>query len=328
MNIFIDLGTSHFRAGTKEKGVLVNEPSVVAYRGSQVIVGTEANRMIGRIPRGIRLAYPVEDGIVKDLDAAVDTVKYIIGKCSPSKYLNRYNIVFSSPWKLTDVEKGALKEAASAGTSRRVEFVDASVAAALGAELPIEDPTGCMIVNLGGGTTEVSILSMGGVVHSRRQSVGGKTIDDEIVELLRKEYRFTIGQPSAERLKHLASAAPGEQAFEVSGRNLMTRLPGKRKVDEKLLQKSLESYVDTIQQLIVEALESCPPELIGDIVDRGIMLVGGGAHSQYILERMRQRIEIPVVSAESPDLCIIRGLMRYETGETKGRFGRLKQNVS
>jgi rod shape-determining protein MreB len=211
------------------------------------------------------------------------------------------------------VDRKALEEAARAVGAGSVHFVEAPIAAAIGAGLPIDKPTGCLVVNLGGGTTEVSLISMGGIVDSQSVNSGGQAIDEEIVDAIRKQYSFVIGTRSAQALKHQVGQPSADNVFKVRGRNLETGLPDTLEVPRQFIEPMLEAYTDKIIQLLIQAIEACPPELVGDIMDHGVILVGGGAYMQRVVNRLTERIEVPVVADDEPDTCVIRGLMKTRT---------------
>jgi rod shape-determining protein MreB len=314
MHLYIDLGTSNFRAGASIQKAVLNEPSVVAYGpGQSTIVGGQAEQMLGRHPGEIRLTRPMEGGIVRDYDAVVDVLKYAVSKLHVNRVLRKFSITMSCPGTQSQVDRKALEEAARAVGAGNVHFVEAPIAAAIGAGLPIDKPTGCLVVNLGGGTTEVSLISMGGIVDSQSVNSGGQAIDEEIVDAIRKQYSFVIGTRSAQALKHQVGQPSADNVFKVRGRNLETGLPDTLEVPRQFIEPMLEAYTDKIIQLLIQAIEACPPELVGDIMDHGVILVGGGAYMQRVVNRLTERIEVPVVADDEPDTCVIRGLMKTRT---------------
>lgn len=319
MHLYIDLGTSHFRALSSDGKLLINEPAVVAYRpASRPTVGSRAEQMIGRHPDIIDITRPLNGSIMQDLDAAVEVIRYAVQRLQPNRFLRKFSVTLSCPSDQSQVDRKALEEAARMVGARQVQFVESSIAAAIGAGLPVDKPTGCFVVNLGGGRTEVSLISMGGIVDSRSLNSGGRAIDQEIVDLIRKEFAFVIGIQSAEQLKREASQPSSQETFEVRGRNLSTGLPETLVVPRRLLASTLHHYNDRIVRLIVEAIEACPPELVGDIIDHGVILVGGGAYMKGVVSDLANRIDVPVVSDEEPDTCIIRGLAQTKLPTRRG----------
>jgi rod shape-determining protein MreB len=310
MNVSIDLGSCGFRAGLSQRQEILNEPMVVAYGSAAApVVGAQAEQMIGRHPGNIRIAFPMEGSIVRDFDALVDVLKYIVTTLVPRRWLKRFNITIAHPGHQSPVDKKALDEAARMAGARRVQFVEATLAAARGAGLPMDEPVGCLVVDLGGGTTEVSLISLGGIVERRSLNQGGRAIDQEIVDQVQRRYAFAIGLRTAEQLKRWACQPSEEKEFTVRGRNLATGLPDSLRIPRSLVEESLHQYTDQILGLIRETMEACPPELVGDVMDRGLMLVGGGAYMQTVLKGLQERTEVPVVADPEPDTCVIRGLL-------------------
>ncbi|SFV02552.1 rod shape-determining protein [Alicyclobacillus macrosporangiidus] len=325
MHVCIDLGTSNVRAGWMDhrgnaEGAFVDEPAVVAIPDAgPTVIGKEAEAMIGRHPDAIRLVRPVDGGVVRDFDAAVAVIRHVVRQLGADGIGRRLSVTLAVPSSQSQVDRKAMEEAARAAGAREVRFVESSIAAAIGARLPIDRPTGCLVVLMGGGLTEASLLSMGGIVDSRTVRSGGQAIDSEIVDLLRRQYSFLIGLPSAEQLKRAASQATPEAAFEVRGRNLETGLPGTLRVPRALVEQVIDAYTERIVQLIREAIEACPPELVGDILDHGVVLTGGGAHMDRVVSQLATQIEVPVTAADEPDTCVVRGLMH--TRHPKARQG-------
>ncbi|WP_051322209.1 rod shape-determining protein [Alicyclobacillus contaminans] len=313
MHIVFDLGTSTFRAAVPGQGEWISEPSVVAFdEAGRCMVGAEAAEMIGRNPQVVRVVRPIQAGAVADFDAVVQLMQRQMARLSSAGWRRRCTVTLSIPAELTQVERKALAEAATAAGAKQVEFMEACVAAAIGTELPIGEPTGCFVVNLGAGITEAAILSMGGIVNYQFMQFGGAAIDAALMERLKKEYGFLIGQLSAERLKRACSTRDdGMAELVVKGRNLSTGLPDQRQVPVSLVHEQLDAYADMVVDLMVQTLTSCLPELVGDIMDRGIVLVGGGAECPRLVERLKHRTEVPMVVADNPLDCVIRGLQQH-----------------
>lgn len=323
LQITIDLGTSHFRAGLAGEQRIISEPCTIARKeNGKLIIGAEAERMVGRHPDSVTVTHPFYGGSVKDFDGTVAVLKYIVEQLIPNKWARRFDITLAVPNMLTPVERRALQEAARMAGARRVELFDTLVAAAIGANLPIDQPTGCLLVSLGAGSTEVALLSLGGIVDSRRVSIGGRTVDEEIMNWVRRELAFLIGVHTAENLKCQSDTTAETPSFAVKGRHLETGLPQEIKIPSTVVKDSLVNYYETIVSLIVQTIEACPPELVGDIMDRGIVLVGGGANEVNVLKHLTFRTEVPIIVADVPETCVIRGLMRAK--RTSGRVGSSK----
>ncbi|MCL6633284.1 MAG: rod shape-determining protein [Alicyclobacillus herbarius] len=343
MNLAIDIGTCGFRAGVVTRSDLLNEPSVVAYgQASGPVVGRLAEQMIGRHPGHIRISFPIEGSIVRDFDALVDVFKYIVATALPGRLRKRFDLVLAHSSHQSQVDRKAFDEAAKAAGARRVQFVEATLAAARGAGLPIDQPIGSLIVDLGGGTTEVALLSLGGVVEQRSLNVGGRAIDQELVDKVQRHFAFAIGLRTAEVLKqwacqdpdpmpalaetatatestssessevpHASGAESGQATFKVRGRNLTNGLPDSLEIPLGFVREILDQYAEQVIGLIRDTMEACPPELVGDVMDRGIVLVGGGARMNRFLDILRQRIDVPVAADAEPDTCVIRGLLQH-----------------
>lgn len=319
-NLAIDLGTSYFRAGLMGGDTILSEPSAVARGGyGKLVVGESAERMVGRHPESVEVLYPVQGGSVKDYNGTVQVLRYIVQKLIPKKLVSSFDVTLAISSALTPMERRALEEAIREVGARRVVFYDSLVAAAMGTNVPIEDPIGCLLISMGAGTTEVGLLSLGGVVDCRRLNVGGRTVDEKIMEWLRKERAFLIGARTAERLKWKIGTA--QDSLKIKGRSLATGLPKEIEVPEAVVKQSLDDYYESIVGIIVQTMEACPPELVGDIMDHGIVLVGGGASDNKVLQTLTSRVEVPMIIAESPETCVIRGLMKANShiGSSRGK---------
>jgi len=313
VNLVCDLGTTNVRAAVAGSGnKIINEPCVIAFdslRGA--IIGVEAYRMIGRNPDAIEIVTPMEGGVVKHLESVVEIMKHCVKRLTRrGSFTRKFNLTLSIPSGLTQVEQKALKDAGRLAGARDVKLVNSTVAAAVAVGLPIESPIGCLVMNLGSGVTEAALLSMKGVVASHWVRTGGHAIDEAIVERLKKEYSFLLGLHSAEELKREVCNDRKSNEFEVRGRNLKTGLPDCLTVPRSVVDEQLSSYCDTIIELIGHTISACPPELVGDIIERGIALVGGGANISGLVSELSTRLEVPVMVPEDPETCVIRGLLQ------------------
>ena len=283
----VDLGTTNFLVYVKGEGVILNEPSVVSMieteGKSQVLaVGNEAKVMLGRTPGKIKAIRPMRDGVIADFEIAEEMIKYFIKKVHKRSTLSNPQIVICVPSGATNVERRAIREAADAAGARRVYLIEEPVAAAIGAGLPVAEPTGSMVVDIGGGTTEVAVLSLGSVVLSTSIRCAGDKFDDSIQEYMRTAHKLAIGETTAERMKkEIGSACPPDDgegtSLYVKGRDLITGLPKEISVSQRQIAEALAEPVAQIIDTIKRALEQTPPELSADIVERGIMLTGGGS---------------------------------------------------
>ncbi|MDB5085360.1 MAG: rod shape-determining protein MreB [Bacilli bacterium] len=317
MNLVIDLGSSQFRAAVIGNEEFICEPNVVANdKSGRFIIGSEAEQMIGRNPDVIQVWHPIQNGIVRDLDATVEVVKHAVNQIRKGRLKTRYKLTVAVPTGLSQVEKRALHQAGRQAGAHEVQLFESSIAAALGAGLPIDTPTGCLIVNLGAGVTEVSLLSMGGVVESRSIRKGGLNIDESILEQIRKRHHFAIGLRSAEQLKLQFESGREQTHYEVRGKSLTTGLPDTLVISRSLIEDLVIGHYQMVVNLIVETIEACPPELVGDIMDRGILLVGGAANAASVLS-LTSQTHVPVVVAEEPENTTIRGLMRTQQAGSK-----------
>lgn len=313
MNLVFDLGTSHFRAAVIGSNTILNEPCVIAYdRRGKTMVGTEAHRMIGRNPSGIDVVKPVEGGVIRNVDAAVELIRQCIGRLGQRRLTRKFELTISVPSGLTQVETRALEDAGHSAGARRVRFMNAAVAAAIATGLPVDRPTGCLVVDLGAGVTEASLLSLNGVVASHLLKFGGQSIDEAIVERVKQEHGFLLGLRTAEICKQAICSDTELGRFEVRGRNLHTGLPDSLWIDRKVVDEEISAYTKAIIELIGEAISSCPPELVGDVVDRGIVLVGGGANITGLVRQLTSSLSVPVVVADQPDTSVIRGLLKAQ----------------
>ncbi|MCL6444120.1 MAG: rod shape-determining protein [Alicyclobacillus sp.] len=322
MHIICDLGTSNFRAAMVGGDRILCEPSVIAMdRDRGVTVGSKAHEMIGRNPDVIKIVSPIEEGVIRDIEAAAEMIRYSARQFGGGgRMARKFSLTMSIPSELTQVETRALEDAARLAGAKNVRFMNACVAGAIGAGLPVEGPNGCLVVNLGGGVTEVSLLSLKGIVSSHTVRRGGQAINEAIIDRLRKDHAFHVGLLSAETLKRCAYEHVDWQTFEVRGRDLATGLPRSVHVPRSVVDAPLAAYVDSIVDLISAVITECPPEFAGDIIQRGIVLIGGGAKVQGLAAQLRERLEAPVVTSDDPDTAVIRGMMIAEM-RAAGKFG-------
>lgn len=318
----IDLGTANTLVYVKGRGIVLDEPSVVAItevRGKKQVlaVGEEAKHMLGRTPGNITAIRPLRDGVIADFDVAEEMIKHFIRKVHNRRAFASPQIVVCVPSGSTAVERRAIQESAESAGARRVLLIEEPMAAAIGAGLPITEPSGSMVVDIGGGTTEVAVISLGGIVYARSVRVGGDKMDDAIISYIRKSFNLLIGESSAERLKiDLGSASMPENATDggpvraVKGRDLINGVPREIVVSQAQIAESLAEPVMQIIDAVATALENTPPELAADIVDKGIMLTGGGAMLNRLDEVLRSATGLPVSVAENPLTCVAIGTGR------------------
>lgn len=303
--IGIDLGTANILVYSKEKGIILNEPSVVALNtsdGTVLAIGHEAKEMIGKTPTSISAIRPMKDGVIADFDLTSGLLREIMRRISTNG-IRKPNVVVCTPTGATSVERRAISDAVKSTGVRSVVLIEEPVAAAIGADLPVAEPVANVIVDIGGGTSEIAIISYGGVVSSTSVRTGGDHMDEEIIQYIRKNYNLLIGQTTAERIKKELGFAPIEhvvQTAEIRGRDLLTGLPKTVQVSSTEIQSALSETLQRILEAIRNTLEMCPPELSGDIVDRGIILSGGGSLLQGFRDWLVQEIDVPVHMAPSP----------------------------
>ncbi len=324
----IDLGTANTLVHLKGHGVILTEPSVVAiqvHSGRVVAVGEEAKQMIGRTPGNIVAIRPMKDGVIADFDVTQSMLKYFIGKAlGGKKSLVKPRVVISIPTGCTTVEERAVKEAALAGGAKEAYLLEEPMAAAIGAGLPVHEPTGNMIVDIGGGTTEVAVISLGGIVTAKSVRVAGDKMDEAIIQHLKRNYNLLIGERTAENIKiNIGSALleDPELFYEVKGRDLVTGLPQTIQVSSVEIQQALRETVEQIIEGIKVCLEKTPPELASDIMDRGIVMAGGGSLLRGLDKLIGYETHMPVYVCEEPLLAVARGTGRVlENIETLKRL--------
>ena len=311
-DIGIDLGTANTLVFVKGKGIVLREPSVVAINSNTkkpLAVGREAKLMIGRTPGNIIAIRPLKDGVIADFDTAQGMIKAFIEK-GISKGVKRPRIIVCYPSGVTEVEKRAIEEASRLAGASDVVLMEEPMAAAIGAGLPVSEPTGSMIVDIGGGTTEVAIISLGGIVTSKSLRVAGDEFDQSIIAYVKKEHSLMIGERTAEQIKMEIGSAykvEDEKTMEIKGRDLITGLPKTVTISEDQVREALREPVSSIVEAIKTTLEKTPPELAADIMDKGIMLAGGGALLQGLDILIEKETNMPVHIAETPLDCVVLG---------------------
>lgn len=315
-DVGIDLGTANTLVCVKDRGVVIREPSVVAVdvRSKTVLaVGTEAKQMIGRTPGSIVAVRPLKEGVIANFDMTADMLRRFIQKAIRNAPFAKTRVIICVPSGVTEVERKAVKDAAVGAGARSVTLIEEPMAAAIGAGLPTDKPTGSMIVDIGGGTTDVAIISLGGIVTSKSIRMAGDAFDEAIINYIKKKYNLLIGERTAEEIKiNIGSASPyeGEGAMEVKGRNLLDGLPKGVEITSAEIREALSGPIGQILDAIRTTLEVTPPELSADIIDRGIMLTGGGALIRGIDQLIADETKIPVHVAENPIDCVVIGTLK------------------
>ncbi|MBC7374868.1 MAG: rod shape-determining protein [Frankiales bacterium] len=305
-DLAVDLGTANTLVYVRGRGVVLNEPSVVALNtttGSVVAVGTEAKRMIGRTPANIVAIRPLRDGVIADFETTERMLRYFIQKVHRRRYFTKPRIVVCVPSGITGVEQRAVKDAGYQAGARRVYIIEEPMAAAIGAGLPVHEPTGNMVVDIGGGTTEVAVISLGGIVTSQSIRTGGDRLDQAVIAYIKREYSLMLGERTAEDIKMaIGSAFPtqDEPVAEIRGRDLVSGLPKTIVVSAEEIRKAMEEPVNAIIDAVKATLDTCPPELAGDVMQHGIVLTGGGALLHGLDERLRHETGMPIKVADNP----------------------------
>lgn len=318
-DLAIDLGTSNTLIYIKGKGIVCNEPSVVAVqqdgRGGRKIlaVGREAKEMLGRTPGAVSAIRPIKDGVIADFEVTEAMLRYFITKAHNRRAMVKPRIVICVPNGITEVEKRAVKESAESAGAREVYLIEEPMAAAIGADLPVEEASGNMIVDIGGGTTEVAVISLAGIVYSRSIRVGGDKMDEAIIQHIKRRYNLLIGERSAEQIKiKIGNAYPGDEprVMQVKGRDMIAGVPRTVEISSDEVREALAEPVAAIIDAVRVALERTPPELAADIVDKGIVLAGGGALLGSLDILLREETRLPVVIADDPMSCVVLGTGR------------------
>jgi rod shape-determining protein MreB and related proteins len=310
----VDLGTANTLVYVKGEGIVLNEPSVVAVNtitNAIIAVGEEAKRMVGRTPAHIVAIRPLKDGVIADFDVTEKMLRYFIQKVHQRRSLARPRVVVAVPSGITGVEQRAVEEATIQAGARAAFIIEEPMAAAIGAGLPIHEPIGNMVVDIGGGTTEVAVISLGGIVTSQSIRVGGDEMDEAIISYIKRDYQLMIGERTSESLKLKIGSAfmlsEDEMEAEIKGRDLATGLPKTVVVTADEVRQSIEEPVSQVVQTVKDALDRTPPELASDIMDEGIILAGGGALLKGLEERIRNETGMPVHTAKDPLLCVAMG---------------------
>ncbi|NOY13041.1 MAG: rod shape-determining protein [Deltaproteobacteria bacterium] len=316
-DLAIDLGTANTLVYMKGKGVVVSEPSVVAVKtgaaGQRKVlaVGKDAKEMLGRTPGSIVAIRPMKDGVIADFDYTEEMLRYFIRKVHNRKNLVRPRIVICVPSGITQVEKRAVRESAESAGAREVYLIEEPMAAAIGAGLPITEASGNMIVDIGGGTTEVAVISLAGIVYSQSVRIGGDKLDEAIVQYMKRKYNLLIGERTAEAVKieigNVYAADDELKHMEVKGRDLVSGIPKTLEINSDEIRDAMSEAVNTIIEAVRITLERTPPELAADIIDKGIVLAGGGAYLKNLDILLREETGLPVVVAEDPLSCVVLG---------------------
>ena len=315
-DLAIDLGTANTLVYIKGKGIVCNEPSVVAIRRDNkklIAVGSEAKKMLGKTPYDIVAIKPLKDGVIADFDATEEMLKYFISKVHNRRSFVSPRIIIGVPSGITQVEQRAVKDAAQSAGAREVYLVREPMAAAIGVGLPVGEPSGNMIVDVGGGTTDIAVISLDGVVYSKAVRVGGDKMDEAIIAYTKRKYNLMIGDRTAEQIKiEIGSAfntgSNDQHVMEIKGRDLISGIPKTITINEAEVREALSEPVNIILDTIKVILENTPPELAADIVDKGIVLAGGGALLRGLDLLIREETGLPVIVAEDPLTAIVRGV--------------------
>ncbi|MGZ4877299.1 MAG: rod shape-determining protein [Candidatus Angelobacter sp.] len=325
-DLAIDLGTANTLVYAKGKGIVVNEPSIVAINkntGEVEAVGKEAKEMLGRTPGNIVAIKPMKDGVIADFKVTEKMLNYFIQKAHNQKMLVHPRIVIGVPSEITQVEKRAVMDSAYRAKASEVHLVEQAMVAAIGAGLPITEPSGNMVVDIGGGTTDIAVISLSGIVYSRSVRMAGNQMDDAIMNYLKRKYNLLIGERTAETIKiEIGSAYPLDKplTMEIKGRNLIEGVPKTITIDDSEIREALSECISTIMNAIRVALERTPPELSADISDRGIVLTGGGALLKNLDKRIREETGLPVSIADDPLASVVLG-----TGKMLSDFKLLRK---
>lgn len=312
----IDLGTANTLVYAKGEGIVLSEPSVVAVDSSTrevLAIGEDAKRMLGRTPNNIVAIRPLRDGVIADFEIVEKMIKYFIRKITPYKWV-KPRVVVGIPAGVTEVEKRAVRDSAQQAGVREVYLIEESLAAAIGANMPIYEPSGNMVVDIGGGTTEISVISLGNMVRSNTLRIGGDEFDEAIIQYLKRVHNLIIGERTAEEIKISIGNAyrlKDIKKMEVKGRDAVTGLPRTLIMDSEEIREALKDQLNAILEGIVNTLEETPPELSADIMERGIVLAGGGALLKGLPEFISKETNVPVFLADNPLTCVVVGAGRY-----------------
>jgi rod shape-determining protein MreB len=313
-DLAIDLGTATTLVYVRGRGIVLNEPSVVAIEKKTekvLAVGTEAKKMLGRTPGNILAIRPMKEGVIADFEMAEQMLRHFIQKAHNRSTFVRPRIIIGVPSRITQVEQRAVRDSAELAGAREVYLIEEPVAAAIGAGLPITEPSGNMVVDIGGGTTDIAVLSLGGIVYSESVKVAGDRMDDAIMNYVKKKYNLLIGDHMAERIKvEIGSAYPFEEkkTIMVKGRDLISGIPRTLVLDDSEIREALHEPISTIVNAIKVALENTPPELAGDIIDCGIVLTGGGSMLWGMDTRLREETGLPIITVDDPLTSVVLGV--------------------
>jgi len=313
-DLAIDLGTVNTRVYARDRGIVINEPSAVALdnrTGDVQAVGKEAKEMLGRTPGNIRVVRPLKDGVIADFKVTEKMLNYFIQKAHQRRTLVHPRIVISVPSEITQVEKRAVMDAAYRAKAAEVHLVEQAMMAAIGAGMPVTEPGGNLVVDIGGGTTDIAVISLSGIVYSRSLRSAGNQMDEAIMSYLKRKYNLLIGERTAERIKiEIGSAYSLDEplSMEIKGRSLIEGTPKMIRADDGEIREAISEGVSTIVSAIRAALERTPPELSADISDRGIVLAGGGALLKNLDKRIREETGLPVCIADNPLCCVVLGI--------------------
>jgi rod shape-determining protein MreB len=313
----IDLGTASVLVFVKGQDIVLREPSVVAMERDTkrvLAIGIEAKRMLGKTPTNIIAVRPLRNGVIADFEATEKMIRYFIKKVHNKKTLLHPRVVIGVPSGITEVERRAVRESAEQAGAREVYLIDEPMAAAIGAGIPIQDPEGSMILDIGGGTTEAAVISLGGMVVAKSLDVAGDKMDEAVIQYFRRKYNLTIGENTAESVKiNIGSVFPLERelAMDVKGRDLIAGLPKTVNITSEEVRSALEEPIKKIIEVVKDVLEETPAELSADLVDRGIILSGGGSLVKGLPELLAQETELPVNRADDPLTCVARGTGAY-----------------
>lgn len=325
-DLAIDLGTANTLVYARGKGIVIDEPSVVAIErksGNVVAVGKEAKRMLGRTPGNIVAIRPMKNGVIADFEVAEKMLSYFIRKAHNRTTFVRPRVIIGIPAKITQVEQRAVRDSADLAGAREVYLIEQPVAAAIGAGLPIAEPSGNMVVDIGGGTTDIAVISLAGIVYSESVKTAGDKMDEAILSYIKRKYNLLIGEHMAELIKvEIGSAYPltEKRTFMIKGRDLITGIPKTLVIEDGEIREALSDPISTIINAIKVALENTPPELAGDIIDRGIVLAGGGALVHGLDVRVREETNLPIITVDDPLTTVVLG-----TGKALDQLSLLKK---
>jgi len=312
-DIGIDLGTANTLVYVRNQGIVLNEPSVVAIEkstGKVLAIGSAAKEMTGRTPGSIAAIRPLKDGVIADFEISEKLISDFIRRVVKHKYLMKPRVVICVPSGITEVEKRAVRDSAENAGAREVYLLQEPMAAAIGVGLPVEQPSGSMVIDIGGGTSEIAVIALNGIVNDTSIRVAGDELNDAIMQYLKKNYNLAIGELTAEDIKiKIGSAFPLEKeiSMEIKGRDLVAGVPKNLNLSSVQVREALSETIDIIVEAVRQALERTPPELASDILERGIILTGGGALLRGLDKRLRQETNLPVNVAEDPLTCVVRG---------------------